>query len=207
MRSGRPAARPPAPKQGAGQVRAQAAHAKRTPLSAIGSTVTRAPSAAMALASAGPAGGTPGSPTPVGGSADGTIWTSMAPMSDSHDLRPIDIFRVSLAGSDRYAVDMDRAGLACGHAATVFGARQLQLVPQHPQERRAVGRLGLDGMAVDLQCRPHPRLPSFELLPVARPSGHPSAPGRIDTMSANVDWTFGLNLSIVGICQNAGKPS
>ena len=37
--------------------------------------------AAIALASAGPAGGVPGSPTPVGGSADGTVCTSIALMS------------------------------------------------------------------------------------------------------------------------------
>jgi hypothetical protein len=42
-----------------------------------GSTWMRFPVAAkMALATAGPTGATPGSPTPVGGSADGTMWTS-----------------------------------------------------------------------------------------------------------------------------------
>src|SRR5690606_24849645 len=43
----------------------------------IGSFRTVLPVAARsALATAGPIGGTPGSPTPVGGSCDGTIWTS-----------------------------------------------------------------------------------------------------------------------------------
>lgn len=56
--------------------------AKDTPLSSIGRTLTRRPLAAeMALASAGAAGGVPGSPTPVGASDDWTICTSMAPMS------------------------------------------------------------------------------------------------------------------------------
>ncbi len=42
-----------------------------------GSTWMRLPVAAkMAFATAGPTGATPGSPTPVGGSADGTMCTS-----------------------------------------------------------------------------------------------------------------------------------
>ena len=42
-----------------------------------GSTRTRLPVAAnTAFASAGPIGGTPGSPTPVGASVEGTMWTS-----------------------------------------------------------------------------------------------------------------------------------
>ena len=57
-------------------------HTKLTPFSAIGRLETRsALLAAIALASAGAAGGVPGSPPPVGASADVTICVSIAPMS------------------------------------------------------------------------------------------------------------------------------
>lgn len=53
-------------------------HENVTPFAVIGRWVTSGrPDAAMALARAGPAGGVPGSPIPVGGSVDGTIWTSI----------------------------------------------------------------------------------------------------------------------------------
>ena len=48
-----------------------------TPALENGSTWMRLPVAAnMALATAGPTGATPGSPTPLGGSVDGTMCTS-----------------------------------------------------------------------------------------------------------------------------------
>lgn len=54
-----------------------------TPLSSIGNAVTRRLlAAAIALARAGAAGGVPGSPTPVGGSAEGTMCTSISPISE-----------------------------------------------------------------------------------------------------------------------------
>jgi len=56
--------------------------AKDTPLSSIGKLATRRfELAAIALASAGAAGGVAGSPTPLGASADGIICTSIALMS------------------------------------------------------------------------------------------------------------------------------
>jgi hypothetical protein len=49
----------------------------RPPPFGNGSTWMRLPVAAkIALATAGPAGATPGSPTPVGGSVEGTMYTS-----------------------------------------------------------------------------------------------------------------------------------
>ena len=58
------------------------AQALRRSLRLNGSTRTRLPvAAATALATAGPIGGTPGSPTPVGFSVDGTMWTSTTGIS------------------------------------------------------------------------------------------------------------------------------
>src|SRR5690606_2441709 len=37
-------------------------------------------------------------------------------------------------GADRRAVDVDRAGPALGHSASVLGAFQIELITQHPQE-------------------------------------------------------------------------
>ena len=56
-------------------------HANEMPLLTIGSTATCVPAFAMALARAGTEGGVPGSPTPLGGAADGTICVSIAPIS------------------------------------------------------------------------------------------------------------------------------
>lgn len=60
----------------------QARQAKSTcPI--MGSSVTRAlPARAMAFAKAGPDGGVPGSPTPLGASIDGMTATSIAPISE-----------------------------------------------------------------------------------------------------------------------------
>src|ERR1700733_4076160 len=53
-----------------------------TPGRGNGSTWIRLPVAAkMALATAGPTGATPGSPTPVGAAFDGTIYTSTVGIS------------------------------------------------------------------------------------------------------------------------------
>ena len=55
------------------------AHAERKSSGLIGSRRTRLPVAAkIALATAGATGGTPGSPTPVGCSVLGTMYTSIA---------------------------------------------------------------------------------------------------------------------------------
>jgi hypothetical protein len=71
-----------AEQQGAsgGDTKDQRAHHTVPPT--IGSESGRSrPSRASALATAGPIGGTPGSPTPVGFSVDGTILTSTAGIS------------------------------------------------------------------------------------------------------------------------------
>ena len=71
--------RPPHP-YGCGGL--QVRQANSTPFSVIGRCVTRSrPEAAIAFASAGPAGGVPGSPMPEGASFVLTICTSMALMS------------------------------------------------------------------------------------------------------------------------------
>lgn len=57
------------------------AYANTTPFLSIGRCVTRGPSSEIAFAKAGPAGGRPGSPTPVGASEDGTICVSICAMS------------------------------------------------------------------------------------------------------------------------------
>ncbi len=56
--------------------------ANDTPLSLIGSSAIRTSSCATALARAGAAGGVPGSPIPVGATADGTMYVSMLLMSE-----------------------------------------------------------------------------------------------------------------------------
>ena len=87
-RSNRPPARrpkatsaPAAVKIGRGRSGRRRSQTKSTS-SCIGRAVMRLPVAAkIALASAGAAGGTPGSPTPLGASCEGRTCTSMAPMS------------------------------------------------------------------------------------------------------------------------------
>ena len=53
--------------------------------------------------------------------------------------------------SARLAVDVDGAGAAQRHAAAVLGAGQIEVVAQHPQERRVAGaaRRDVDALLVD----------------------------------------------------------
>ncbi len=46
-----------------------------------------------------------------------------------------DIFEHGLAGTDRHAVQMDRAGAALGNAATEFRSGHAEFVTKHPQKR------------------------------------------------------------------------
>ena len=65
---------------------------------------------------------------------DGFGHLALEPL-DRGDAAPGDIADPRLAGPHRHPVDMNRAGPALGDAATVFGAGEVEVVPQRPQKR------------------------------------------------------------------------
>src|SRR5438034_2415666 len=56
------------------------------------------------------------------------------------------------AGAHRLAVDMHRARAAECRAAAELGTGELELIADHPQQRRAVLRLRGDRLAVEIEC-------------------------------------------------------
>src|SRR5712692_6408174 len=59
------------------------------------------------------------------------------------------------AGEHALAVDVHHAGAALARAAAELGARDLQLLAQHPQEARALRRFDADRLAVDSEFDRH----------------------------------------------------
>jgi hypothetical protein len=69
---------------------------------------------------------------------------------DGGDLLAGDVADRRLAGSHRFAVDMNRARAAKAGAATEFRARHLQLFADDPEQRRIVRRFDGHVMSVDI---------------------------------------------------------
>src|SRR5215475_6072384 len=63
-----------------------------------------------------------------------------------------DLGHGNLAGAYCLAVDVNGAGAAKTGATAEFGARQLQMLAQHPKQRRVGLRLDVCRFAVDCKC-------------------------------------------------------
>src|SRR6266436_7197316 len=75
-------------------------------------------------------------------------------MRQPFDRRDFSIFRLAQrerTGTNRAPIHMNRAGSAGSYAATVFGACQPELLPQHPQQRRVGIGFNRRGAPVDVE--------------------------------------------------------
>src|SRR5215218_5439382 len=77
---------------------------------------------------------------------------------DGGDLLADGVTDRGLAGSDGFAVDVNRAGATEAGAATKFRAGHLQLFADDPEQRRIASRLDGHIPSVDIQIR-HLRFP------------------------------------------------